>query len=99
ACRDGGIVLFCFLPRVQSLSRFATAPFTQGSLPLRRELCIAKAFENHRHRWWFSKYNKKRSVGGVRKQRSPTDFYLREKRIFFYKNNDEDNAQGSSHNL
>ena len=32
-------------------------PFTQGSLPLRRELCKAKAFWNHQHCWWFA-FNK-----------------------------------------
>ena len=35
-----------------------TAPLTQGSLPLRRKLCKAKAFWNHQHCWWFSFHNK-----------------------------------------
>ena len=33
---------------------------------------------------------KKKTVGGVRKQRSPTVFNLIEKTIFFYRNNDEE---------
>ena len=69
ACRDGGIVfhasreatnfssswliserIFNSTPQSASL----TAPLTQGSLSLWRELCKAKAFWNHQHCWWFS---------------------------------------------
>ena len=56
ACRDGGIVLSFFYMSTIPQSPSVTAPFTQGSLPLRRELCKAKAFWNHQHCWWFSLY-------------------------------------------
>ena len=44
ACRDGGIVLSFFYMSTIPQSPWVTAPFTQGSLPLRRELGKAKAF-------------------------------------------------------
>ena len=40
------------------LASAVTAPLTQGSLPLRRKLCKAKAFWNHQHCWWFSFHKK-----------------------------------------
>ena len=54
ACCDGGIVLSSSHTSTIPQSHSVTAPFTQGSLPLRRELCKAKAFWNHQPDWWFS---------------------------------------------
>ena len=57
--RDGGIVKVEFYTKTPPQSASLTAPLTQGSLPLRRELCNAKAFWNHQQCRWFSFHNKK----------------------------------------
>ena len=60
ACRDGGIVLLCFATSTIPQSLRDSSLYTREP-PLRRELCKAKAFENHQHCWGFSFNNK---IGG-----------------------------------